>query len=90
MWCDTVTFCHVTVTVWHLWHDTFLYFFLCSKSKRKVNINNDFSCFVKSWHNSLLYPFTMEQKEELIKDLMALKDAVEEEKVCFAPEEDFV
>jgi len=32
----------------------------------------------------------MEQKEELIKDLMALKDAVEEKKVCFAPEEDFV
>jgi len=32
----------------------------------------------------------MEQKEELIKDLMALKDAVEEEKVCFALEEDFV
>jgi len=33
---------------------------------------------------------TAEQQEELIKDLMALKDAVEEEKACFAPEEDFV
>jgi len=27
----------------------------------------------------------VEQREELIKDLMALKDAVEEEEVCFAP-----
>jgi len=33
---------------------------------------------------------TAEQQEKLIKDLMALKDAVEEEKACFAPEEDFV
>ena len=32
---------------------------------------------------------TMEQREELIKDLMALKDAVEEEEVCSTPEEDF-
>jgi len=32
---------------------------------------------------------TVEQREELIKDLMALKDAVEEEEVCSAPEEDF-
>jgi len=32
---------------------------------------------------------TVEQREELIEDLMALKDAVEEEKVCSAPEEDF-
>jgi len=33
---------------------------------------------------------TIEQREELIKDLMALKDAVEEEEVGSAPEEDFV
>jgi len=33
---------------------------------------------------------TAEQREELIKDLMALKDAVEEKEVCSAPEEDFV
>ena len=33
---------------------------------------------------------TTEQREELMKDLMALKDAVEEEKVCSAPEEGFV
>ena len=33
---------------------------------------------------------TMEQKEELIEDLMALKNAVEEEEVCLAPEEGFV
>ena len=32
---------------------------------------------------------TVEQREELIEDLMALKDAVEEGKVCFALEEDF-
>jgi len=32
----------------------------------------------------------MEQREELTEDLMALKDAVEEEKVCSAPEEGFV
>jgi len=33
---------------------------------------------------------TAEQREEPIEDLMALKDAVEEEKVFSAPEEDFV
>jgi len=33
---------------------------------------------------------TAEQREELIKDLMALKDVVEEEEVCLAPEEGFV
>ena len=31
-----------------------------------------------------------EQREELIEDLMALKDTVEEEEVCSAPEEGFV
>ena len=33
---------------------------------------------------------TTEQREELIEDLMALKDAVEAEEVCSAPEEGFV
>jgi len=33
---------------------------------------------------------TAEQREELIEDLMALKNAVEEEEVCSAPEEGFV
>jgi len=33
---------------------------------------------------------TVEQREELIEDLMALKDAVEEEEVCSALEEGFV
>jgi len=33
---------------------------------------------------------TAEQWEELIKDLMALKDTVEKEKVGSTPEEDFV
>jgi len=32
---------------------------------------------------------TTEQREELIEDLMALKDAVEEKEVCSALEEDF-
>jgi len=32
----------------------------------------------------------VEQQEELIKDLMALKDTVEEEEVGPSPEEDFV
>jgi len=33
---------------------------------------------------------TAEQREELIEDLMALKDAVTEEKVGSSPEKDFV
>jgi len=33
---------------------------------------------------------TAEQRKKLIEDLMALKDTVEEEEVCSAPEEDFV
>jgi len=33
---------------------------------------------------------TTEQREELIEDLMALKDAVAEEEVGSSPEEDFV
>jgi len=33
---------------------------------------------------------TVEQRKELIEDLMALKDAVEEEEVGSAPEKDFV
>jgi len=37
-----------------------------------------------------VWRLTPEQREELIEDLMALKDAVEEEEVCSAPEEDFV
>jgi len=32
---------------------------------------------------------TAEQREELIEDLMALKDTIEEEEVCSALEEDF-
>jgi len=32
---------------------------------------------------------TTEQREELIEDLMALKNAVKEEEVCSALEEDF-
>ena len=36
-----------------------------------------------------IWRLTTEQREELIEDLMALKDAVEEEEVCLAPEKDF-
>jgi len=36
-----------------------------------------------------IWRLTTEQREELIKDLMALKDAVEEEEVCLALEKDF-
>jgi len=37
-----------------------------------------------------VWRLTMEQREELIEDLMALKDAVEEEEVCSAPEKGYV
>jgi len=33
---------------------------------------------------------TAEQRKELIEDLMALKNAVEKEEVCLAPEKGFV
>jgi len=41
-------------------------------------------------HRLDIQRLTTEQREELMKDLMALKDAIEEEKVCSAPEEGFV
>jgi len=37
-----------------------------------------------------IWRLTTEQRKELIEDLMALKDAVEEEEVCSALEKDFV
>jgi len=37
-----------------------------------------------------VWKLTIEQQEELIKDLMALKNAVEEEEVGFTLEKDFV
>jgi len=40
-------------------------------------------------HHLDVQRLTAEQKKELIEDLMALKDAVEEEEVCLAPKEDF-
>ena len=40
-------------------------------------------------HHLDIWRLTAEQREELIEDLIALKDAVEEEEVCSAPEEDF-
>ena len=41
-------------------------------------------------HHLDVQRLTAEQREELIEDLMALKDAVEEEEVCSAPEKGFV
>jgi len=41
-------------------------------------------------HHLDVWRLTMEQREELIEDLMALKDVIEEEEVCSAPEESFV
>jgi len=40
-------------------------------------------------HRLDVWRLTAEQREELIEDLMALKDAVEEEEVCLALEKDF-
>jgi len=40
-------------------------------------------------HRLDVWRLTAEQREELIEDLMALKDAVEEEEVCSAQEEGF-
>ena len=37
-----------------------------------------------------IWRLTAEQREEFIKDLMALKDAVAEEEVGSSPEKDFV
>jgi len=36
-----------------------------------------------------VWRLTMEQREELIEDLMALKDTVEKEEVCSTLEKDF-
>ena len=41
-------------------------------------------------HRLDVWRLTMEQREELIEDLIALKDAVEEEEICSALEEGFV
>ena len=41
-------------------------------------------------HHLDVQRLTVEQREELIKDLMALKNAVEKEEVFSAPEEGFV
>ena len=41
-------------------------------------------------HHLDVRKLTVEQREELIEDLMALKDAVEEEEIDLSREEDFV
>jgi len=43
-----------------------------------------------SWLNSGHWTLDVDKREELIEDLMALKDAVEKEEVCSAPKEGFV
>jgi len=40
-------------------------------------------------HHLDVWRLTTEQKKKLIKDLMALKDAVEKEEVCLAQKEGF-
>jgi len=41
-------------------------------------------------HRLDIQRLTAEQREELIENLMALKDTVEEKKVCSVSEKDFV
>jgi len=41
-------------------------------------------------HRLDIWRLTAEQREELIEDLIALKDTVEEEEICSAQEEGFV
>jgi len=41
-------------------------------------------------HRLDVWRLTAEQREELIEDLMALKNTIEEEEVCSALEESFV
>jgi len=40
-------------------------------------------------HHLDIWRLTVEQKKELIEDLMALKDTVEKKEVCSTLEEDF-
>jgi len=62
MWCDAVTSCHVTMTMWHLWRDTFPHFPLCSKSKikekekkKKRNIDNNLAVLLSHDRLSLCH-----------------------------------
>ena len=41
-------------------------------------------------HHLDVWRLTVEQREELIEDLMALKNTIEKEEVCSASEEGFV
>jgi len=63
----------------------------CSLSPRGCYRCREANHLVKDCPHRLdVQRLTAEQREELIEDLMALKDAVEEEEVCSAPEEGFV
>jgi len=63
---------------------------MCSLSPRGCYCCGEANYLVKDCpHHLDVRRLTAEQREELIEDLMALKDAVEEEEVCSAPEEDF-
>ena len=62
----------------------------CTLYLREIAIAAETNHLVKDCPHRLdVRRLTAEQREELIEDLMALKDAVEEEEVCSAPEEDF-
>jgi len=62
----------------------------CTLYLREIAITAETNHLVKDCPHRLdVQRLTAEQREELIEDLMALKDAVEEEEVCSAPEEDF-
>jgi len=55
----------------------------CYRCREPNHLVKDCSYRLDVWR------LTTEQREELIEDLMALKDAVAEEKVGSFPEEDF-
>ena len=63
---------------------------LVVKFRRGLKLNVQSQIVKDCPHHLDVQRLTAEQREELIEDLMALKDAVEEEEVCSAPEEGFV
>jgi len=64
---------------------------VCSLPPRGCYRHREANHLIKDYPYHLdVWKLTMEQQEELIEDLMALKNAVEEEEVGSTPEEDFV
>jgi len=63
----------------------------CLSDTSAVPLHGEANHLIKDCpHHLDVWKLTVEQQKELIKDLMALKDAVEEEEVGSALEEDFV